>query len=717
MRQKFTLALILPCFNEARRLQKTFETLREFFLKQWPGKNIALVFVDDGSSDSTFKMLESFQESEKDRLEVFVVRHETNCGKGAAIISGTNTVDADVYGFTDADVSFGLEPIPLFLQTLSTSEVVIATRKDFKRAHYSFFRKLVSKSFLFFSRQVTGIRAKDPQCGFKFFSAHVVKDIFPQIHQKRFAFDMECLLRIEKSGYKIAELPLLFSHDEKTSVRTPDGIRYLLDLFAIMDSLPFVFYRFIFQLVVLSLCLSLAIYGWVLWSGYFFSDDFTWLWFGQRVLEDPDQILALKAGSFFSPIMNIFYAILLAIFGPSAPLFFLVNIFIHAAVATLGGFLCFLLTRSRLAAFLTTLLITISGGAYEPIVWIGANMHSLATLFILSALCAYAGFLKTKQGALIFVSLFFQVLAYTTKEISVVLPILLIAIIIGWKQSYRDIPKTFSHVIFWFFSFCLAGLYAILQIILQEGGSTFAKNNYALGLQGLLRLPFALTDLFIPLKPIQNFLSSPSAVVFLLLIVLAILVVLKKYRKLSGVPFSFALALFSLLPTTFFATAHWWEPLASRYTYLPRVGAVMTLSIILTHYIVRNQAKRIISFTAVVIFIIFLSQIVFMFKIVALDYQYVYQSGRSLAQAAKLLDPTMTESLYVHPEHPFRGNNTHIIGAFAVFSGLKEEEIIFLTADERVALDPTTMLLYWSPKARQYELTSHEDIFDKFPLP
>lgn len=717
MDEKFAFALIVPCFNEAERLQKTLETLRDFFLKQWPNKKAAIVFVDDGSLDNTLEILKDFQVLNKDSLAVFIAQHVKNCGKGAAIVSGTKMVEAAVYGFTDADLSFRLESVPVFLDKLAEADVVIASRKDFKIAQYSFLRRLVSKSLHFFSCQLTGIKAADPQCGFKFFSAKVVKDIFSQISQGRFAFDTECLLRIESAGYKIIEVPLEFLHHKKSTVRTPDGIRYFLDLFAIMDSLPFIFSRFIFQLAVLSVVLSLIIYGWVIWSGSFFSDDFTWLWFGQRVLADQGQIIALKAGSFFSPIMNIFYATMLAIFGPSAPMFFAANLIFHAAVATISGWLGFNLTRSRLAGFLTTILITVSGGAYEPIVWVGANMHLLATLFVVSALCAYTGFLKNERRFLIFLSLIFQFLAYATKEISVVLPVLLLATIFSWVKVYGTQIKTKWHQIFWFFSFCLAGLYAILQIILQEGGDTFVKNHYSISLNGFLRLPFALVDLFVPLKPIQDFFSPVLAMIFVFITMAAIFVIVKKYQKLPGLPLALVWAIFSLLPTTFFATTHWWEPLASRYTYLPRVGAVMALVIILTHYIVKNKARKIISFVAVFIMAAFLAQAVFMFKTMALDYDYVYQSGRSLAHAAKLLDNKNMEAVYVHPEHPFRGNNTHIIGALAVFADLKEEQIFFLKTDERVLLNSEKMLLYWSPKARQYELTSHEDIFGKFPLP
>jgi hypothetical protein len=341
----------------------------------------------------------------------------------------------------------------------------------------------------------------------------------------------------------------------------------------------------------------------------------------------------------------------------------------------------------------------------------------MATLFVVFAIVFYAGFLKTERRLLLVSSLLFQLLAYSTKEISVVIPILLVVLAWSWKKIYKKFPKSFIHLVFWIFSALLAGAYAVLEIILQEGGDTFATNNYSIGASGIFRIPFALLDLFVPLRPFQNLFSPTIAVIVFVLIVVLMALVVKKYRHLPGLPLFLILSVASILPTTFFATTNWWEPLASRYTYLPRVGAVAALAVILSYYIVHNRARRVISLAAIAIVVVSVFQISFMLKTVASDYDYVYQSGRSLAVAAKLLNDPKTELVYVHPVRPFRENHTHVIGAMSIYAGLVEDQIVFLEEDEEVLLSPEKMLLYWYPRARQYELTSHQDIFEQFPLP
>lgn len=102
-----------------------------------------------------------------------------------------------------------------------------------------------------------------------------------------------------------------------------------------------------------------------------------------------------------------------------------------------------------------------------------------------------------------------------------------------------------------------------------------------------------------------------------------------------------------------------------------------------------------------------------MIQAVTTQYAYVYKTGSTLAYAAGLLDPSVTPLLYVYADHPFPKNISHILGALNVYANYQPEQIIFLSPGERVDLSPAHMLLYWHPEHRQYELTSHDSIFDE----
>ena len=171
-----------------------------------------------------------------------------------------------------------------------------------------------------------GISFIDTQCGFKFFSRAVVEHVLSQVSQDRFSFDIDFLAKLVNGEYRIITVPVSFRHNDKTTVRASDGVRYLLDVVAIADQNKHRTNRpFYFFLTLIASLLTFGIFGWTMVKGYFFSDDFTWLWFGKRIIDDPSFIFKLRAGNFFSPIMNVFYAVFYKLFGAGAPALFAIG--------------------------------------------------------------------------------------------------------------------------------------------------------------------------------------------------------------------------------------------------------------------------------------------------------------------------------------------------------------------------------------------------------
>ncbi|MBP7005538.1 glycosyltransferase, partial [Patescibacteria group bacterium] len=696
------IALVIPCFNEAKRLSATFALLEDFFVT--PHRHmVTIVFVDDGSTDDSRTLLDVFLQKPHKNFKSQLVVHDHNRGKGAAIISGWESIEADVYGFFDADLSFSLKALWPTVEALQNHDAVIAKRSD-QSTEYSRVRNLASGCMRFLARRLTGVRATSPQSGWKFLTRQAAKKVLPQLTQTRFAFDLELLLLLQADKARIYELPLSFTHHAKSSVKTRDGIRYLTDLLAISDSLPFNHARFVWMLAAGSLILSFVLYGWVIRYGYFFSDDFTGLWYGKQIVADIHGLISLHAATFFSPVINAYWALGFKFFGVSAPLFFIGNILIHAGVAWLAGLLAWEMTESRLNAWCAAVLVTISGSAYEPVVWIAANMHSLATLWIVGALYGGVRFYKTQKWSAFCAGLICQLLAYGTKEISIVLfPLLCIALWSVWHQKKQRL--THSVGVFILSSALLWSAYAALQFIMQQGGDTFAGNGYAIGWQGLMRVPFALLDLFIPLQAFTGLLTPVIAAVIGFAVLVCGGYIVREYRSLPSLPLACGLCLLGIMPTIFFLVPSWWEPLASRYTYLGHVGAAFLLATIFVS-IIKQHSYRAIHILTVVLLALSLSQFIFMIHAVVTRYAYVYKTGSTLAHAARLLNPVTKPILYIYPDHPFPSNKAHILGALNVYTNYKPEQVVFLSPGERVDLSPERMLLYWQPKHGQYELTS-----------
>ena len=165
-------------------------------------------------------------------------------------------------------------------------------------------------------------------------------------------------------------------------------------------------YRFLF---VFAVGCSVVLYGWIVFYGYFFSDDFTWLWHGMKVNNSVSNILSFRMSTFYSPMLNAFYSLAFRWWGWQTEPYYLFSLSLHVLVTFFFSVFTYQLTRSRYASVFSLILAVIVGSAYEPLVWIGANMHSMVTLFIIISVICYQAFLirRTHRYLLSSVILFF----------------------------------------------------------------------------------------------------------------------------------------------------------------------------------------------------------------------------------------------------------------------------------------------------------------------
>ncbi|HYC59593.1 MAG TPA: glycosyltransferase [Thermoanaerobaculia bacterium] len=233
------LILVVPCFNEEHRLP--VEALRNVAID---GVRLEILLVDDGSSDGTFRLLESLHAADPTRFSV--LRLERNSGKAEAVRRGVLAAldrHPDLVGFWDADLATPLTEIPGFLDVFATRpdiQMVFAARvrllgRSISRnpARHYFGRvgaTLISSSL--------GLAVYDTQCGAKLFRASdPIRELFATPFLSRWIFDVEIIARLVKqrgrdaAARAIYELPITTWHDVKGSkVRSTDFFRALKDL-------------------------------------------------------------------------------------------------------------------------------------------------------------------------------------------------------------------------------------------------------------------------------------------------------------------------------------------------------------------------------------------------------------------------------------------------------------------------------------------------------
>ncbi len=234
-----TLTLVIPCFNEADRLDV------DAFLS-FDRISIDFLFVDDGSTDGTSALLDRLSAQDPARFRVLTLDH--NSGKAEAVRQGVLLATKEVpdyVGYLDADLSTGLDEVaamvalldaqPQLLGVLGSRVRLLGRRIDRKIGrHYAgrIFATLVSL--------VLRLPVYDTQCGAKCFRATpAVTALFEDPFLSRWIFDVELLARFTRlasadglePGQILVEHPLAeWKEVPGSKLRLRHGFRALIDL-------------------------------------------------------------------------------------------------------------------------------------------------------------------------------------------------------------------------------------------------------------------------------------------------------------------------------------------------------------------------------------------------------------------------------------------------------------------------------------------------------
>jgi len=235
-RYEYGLTIVIPAFNEERRIVGTLEAVDRYFRGQKTTREI--IVVDDGSSDDTAGAVNAMRERIHD---LFLVRYPKNRGKGHAVKAGVERSRGEYILFADADNSTPIEEFEKFLPLLKEHQIVIGSRYiagsniTIKQPKYRIALGRIG-NFLIQVFLLDNIR--DTQCGFKALRHNAAKDIFSRMKVNRFGFDIELLSIARNLRYSIREVPISWLNSSDSRVRpVKDALRTFTELLYIKANL------------------------------------------------------------------------------------------------------------------------------------------------------------------------------------------------------------------------------------------------------------------------------------------------------------------------------------------------------------------------------------------------------------------------------------------------------------------------------------------------
>ena len=238
-REVNSINLLFPVLNERLRLQKGIETTIAY-VREHVKIPCRLTILDNGSEDETPEIGKKLEEAYP---EVTYVRVGER-GVGIAFRKGIELNDCDIVGYMDIDLSTDLKylgkTIEMFQQDQEL-QYVNGTRfsKESDTKGRKWYRKITSMGLVFLLKTIFHMKATDALCGFTFLRKEEAEQLVAESSQDNgWFYTVEFLLRAERDGMKICDMPVEWQEDYNTTVKVFKTIKnYIIQIHRLRKAL------------------------------------------------------------------------------------------------------------------------------------------------------------------------------------------------------------------------------------------------------------------------------------------------------------------------------------------------------------------------------------------------------------------------------------------------------------------------------------------------
>jgi dolichol-phosphate mannosyltransferase len=203
----------VPTYNEADNFDELISELLALPV------NLGVVIVDDNSPDGTGELADRWAEQYPER--VFVVHRPAKLGLGTAHIAGFRkalALGASMIMSMDADFSHHPRYIPSMIAKARDKHVVIGSRYEpgGGTRHCTWKRVVMSRFANLFARTLLSLEAKDATAGFRLYRREVLESMpLDQIFSNGYSFLVEMLFMVQRRGWSVGEVPIVFEDRRK----------------------------------------------------------------------------------------------------------------------------------------------------------------------------------------------------------------------------------------------------------------------------------------------------------------------------------------------------------------------------------------------------------------------------------------------------------------------------------------------------------------------
>jgi glycosyltransferase involved in cell wall biosynthesis len=211
------VTVVLPAINEVDIIEQTVDIISKE-LKTY-GCAYEIILAEDGSTDGTDKKAAELSEN------LPYIRHihgEKRLGRGRALKNSFKQSNGNILIYMDVDLATDIKYLSQLIDAVTIEGYQLATgsrRLSQSKAKRTFTRNTASKVYNSMVRFFLRSNIKDHQCGFKAFQREIILPLLDEVEANHWFWDTETIIRAQRKGYKIKEIPVEWRGTRETKVK------------------------------------------------------------------------------------------------------------------------------------------------------------------------------------------------------------------------------------------------------------------------------------------------------------------------------------------------------------------------------------------------------------------------------------------------------------------------------------------------------------------
>ncbi len=210
------ISIVFPAYNEADGLEKAVREVMDRLENL--GYEYEIIIAEDGSTDGTDLIAKKLEETFD---SVKHLHSDTRLGRGQALKRSFREALGDIIVYMDVDLSTSLDHLDEVIREIENGHDIVTGSRRLRESQSErpFNRDFMSAVYNTLVRVILGSKLNDHQCGFKAFRKDSVLPVLDEVKNNHWFWDTEILVRAQKKGLSVGEIPVKWKQSSKTKVR------------------------------------------------------------------------------------------------------------------------------------------------------------------------------------------------------------------------------------------------------------------------------------------------------------------------------------------------------------------------------------------------------------------------------------------------------------------------------------------------------------------